>query len=414
VRQHYPGFELLERLGVEGYWGIGMPGSSGQLLGHLALLHTGRLHLDDDLERQLRMLAVRVGQHLERRHMSGLLDEQDRRLRETLANVPGVLYQFQVEPDGSVGFTYASPRLKDFLGVDIDEALTDFENAFSVVHPDDRESCRKAMADAAAVAGPFDWTGRHLVGGEIRYLRWRSSSVRLESGTVRWAGYMTDETELRRTEQELEAVKDRYLAAQRAAGIGNWELDVRTRELRWSDNQYELYGIDPAAGPPSLEYVLGMATEYDRDRMQERLQRMLEAREPFEFEWCLTRDDGRRCHIQCRGTPILDEQGDVVLITGTDLDVTREVTAREALRESEERLRHVQKMEAIGQLAGGVAHDFNNLLTAMLGFSQLALQKMDAGEDSRGELGEVVKSVERARELTTKLVTIGRRQVVKI
>ncbi len=414
VREHYPGFALLQRLGVEGYWGIGIPGNGGELLGHLALLHAGPLLLDDDLERQLHMLAVRVGEHLERRRLVRLLDEQDRHLQETLAHFPGILYQFVVATDGSVGFTYVSPRFEEFLGIRIDDALADFGRTVEVVHPDDRDGLQRAIDEAVACVGPFDWTGRHVVRGSIRYLRWRSLPTRLDDGTIRWAGHVTDETELRRTELELQAVKDRHLAAQRAAGIGNWELDLATLRLRWSENQYELYGFDPAAGAPSLETVLALATDDDQARMEDRVRRLTEAREPFEFEWCITRPDGRRRHIQCRGTPILDEHGNVAVITGTDLDVTREVAAREALRESEEKLRHAQKLDAIGQLAGGVAHDFNNLLTAMLGFSQLALQKIENGMDARGDLREVVKSVERASELTTKLVTIGRRQVVCI
>ncbi len=234
VRQQFPAFALLQRLGVEGYWGVGIPGSGGELLGHLALLHTGRLQLRYDLERQLRMLAVRVGQHLERRRLADLLDEQDRHLRETLAHFPGILYQFAVTPDGHVGFTYVSPRFEDFLGIPVDQALADFGHTFQGVHVDDQGALQQAIDDAVAVVGPFDWTGRHVVGGEIKYLRWRSLPTRLEDGTIRWAGHVTDETELRRTEIELQAVKDRYLAAQRAAGIGNWELDIATLQLRWS------------------------------------------------------------------------------------------------------------------------------------------------------------------------------------
>jgi two-component system, cell cycle sensor histidine kinase and response regulator CckA len=414
ARQQFPRCALLQRLDVEGYWGVGIPGSDGDLLGHLALLHTGPLQLRGDLERQLRMLAVRLGQHLERRRLADLLDEQDRHLRETLAHFPGILYQFAVTPDGHVGFNYLSPRFEEFLGIPIDQALADFGRTFAMVHPDDRAGAQQAIDDAVAVVGPFDWTGRHIVHGETKYFRWRSLATRLDNGTIRWAGHVTDETELRRTEIELQAVKDRYLAAQRAAGIGNWELDVATLQLRWSENQYELYGFDPATGPPSLATLLALATDDDRSRMEERFRFLTEAREPFEFEWCITRPDGRRCYIQCRGTPIPDEHGNVTVIAGTDLDVTREVAAREALRESEEKLRHAQKMDVIGQLAGGVAHDFNNLLTAMLGFSQLARQKIEAGIDARTDLDEVVKSVGRAAELTTKLVTIGRRQVVRI
>jgi signal transduction histidine kinase/CheY-like chemotaxis protein len=414
VRERHPGSVLLERLGVEGYWGIGIPGKGGELLGHLALLHAGPLLLDDEVERQLDMVAVAVGKHLERQRLVRLLDERDRHLRETLAHFPGILYQFAVAPDGHVGFNYLSPRFEEFLGVRVDDALADFGLAVAGVHPDDRDGLQRAIDDAVARVAPFDWTGRHRVGGTVKYLRWRSLPTRLDDGTIRWAGHVTDETELRRTEIELQAVKDRHLAAQRAAGIGNWELDVATLQLRWSENEYELYGLDRAAGPPTLAMVLARATGEERGRMEERFRSIPHVREPFEFEWTLTRPDGRRRHIQSRGTPILDEQGNVAVIAGTDLDVTREVEAREALRESEEKLRHAQKMDAIGQLAGGVAHDFNNLLTAMLGFSQLALQKIETGLDARGDLREVVKSVERAAELTTKLVTIGRRQVLRI
>ena len=77
-----------------------------------------------------------------------------------------------------------------------------------------------------------------------------------------------------------------------------------------------------------------------------------------------------------------------------DLQVTaRDVTDRKRL---EEQLRQAQKMEAIGQLAGGVAHDFNNLLTAILGYGQLARHRLEAEDPTRQDIEEIEKAAARA------------------
>ncbi|MEK7866669.1 MAG: ATP-binding protein [Planctomycetota bacterium] len=78
--------------------------------------------------------------------------------------------------------------------------------------------------------------------------------------------------------------------------------------------------------------------------------------------------------------------------------------------ETEERLRHAQKMEAVGRLAAGVAHDFNNLLTVINGVSDLALRRLLPGSPMHVELGQIRDAGERAAELTRQLLTIGRRQ----
>src|SRR6185295_17819263 len=109
--------------------------------------------------------------------------EQDRHLPETLAHFPGILYQFAIAPDGHVGFTYVSPRFEDFLGIPVDQALADFGHTFQGVHVDDQEALQRTIDEAVAAVGPFDWTGRHVVRGEIRHLRWRSLPTRLEDGT---------------------------------------------------------------------------------------------------------------------------------------------------------------------------------------------------------------------------------------
>ena len=80
---------------------------------------------------------------------------------------------------------------------------------------------------------------------------------------------------------------------------------------------------------------------------------------------------------------------------------------------AEEQLSQAQKMESVGQLAGGVAHDFNNLLTAIMGYSQLSLREAPPESPISSNLQEVGKAAERAANLTSQLLAFSRRQVIE-
>ncbi len=96
----------------------------------------------------------------------------------------------------------------------------------------------------------------------------------------------------------------------------------------------------------------------------------------------------------------------VALAVHTVEDTTRR-------RKLEAQYRQAQKMEVVGQLAGGVAHDFNNLLTVITGYSELALNRLPEGDVTRGLIAEVFKAGERASSLTRQLLAFSRRQVLE-
>jgi PAS domain S-box-containing protein len=135
--------------------------------------------------------------------------------------------------------------------------------------------------------------------------------------------------------------------------------------------------------------------------------RQIATRVPVTYwEFPALRADGREVWV---GQNVQIEERDG-LVTGLSA-VARDITDRRRL---EEDLRHVQKMEAVGQLAGGVAHDFNNLLTAIRGYSDVLLQSLAADDARRADVLEISNATDRAAVLTRQLLTFSRRQVMQL
>jgi PAS domain S-box-containing protein len=143
----------------------------------------------------------------------------------------------------------------------------------------------------------------------------------------------------------------------------------------------------------------------DRQRVQEAVLTK-QARGAYDITFRIVRPDGRERWIRDRAFPIADAEGNVLRIVGTATDITEQ-------RRLEEQFRQSQKMEAVGQLAGGVAHDFNNILAAIMMQVQLAEMTPDLPEEVRQLHDDIRGSAERAAHLTRQLLAFSRRQVMQ-
>ncbi|MDQ3256242.1 MAG: DUF4118 domain-containing protein [Acidobacteriota bacterium] len=133
---------------------------------------------------------------------------------------------------------------------------------------------------------------------------------------------------------------------------------------------------------------------------------------PIKFECRLRHKDGSWRHVEGTSVNLLTDPAIGGIIINTR-DTTERKQIEAALRESEERLRHAQRMEAAGQLAGGIAHDFNNLLTVINGYSELLLHRPVIDERAREKVSQIHKAGVRAAALTRQLLAFSRKQMLQ-
>jgi len=122
--------------------------------------------------------------------------------------------------------------------------------------------------------------------------------------------------------------------------------------------------------------------------------------------------DGRYWFL--RGYPVLNDNGEVIALVEFGRDITEQKHGERERERLEDQLRQAQKMEAVGQLAGGVAHDFNNLWQAISGYADLALTELPNGDEAIScHLQEVKKAADRAAAVTRQLLTFSRRETLQ-
>lgn len=133
--------------------------------------------------------------------------------------------------------------------------------------------------------------------------------------------------------------------------------------------------------------------------------RSVAAGESSHYENPIMTRDGRVRQIAWDNSVLRDHNGEVLGTASIGMDVTEH-------RKLEEQLRQAQKMEAVGQLAGGVAHDFNNILSAIVGYAHLGLMKLAQRDPMKDNLEQILAASERASALTQSLLSFSRKQVI--
>ena len=247
----------------------------------------------------------------------------------------------------------------------------------------------------------------HLVRGEKRLFYKILAPIVHEDTILGIMGVNIDITDHRRSEEALRQSEERWEFAIEGSNDGVWDRNLQTGEVYFSRQWKEMLGFrDEEIGANVEEWSERVHPE-DYPLVKEALRKHFRAVTPhYSAEYRIRCKDGSFKWILARGKVISrTEDGKPVRFIGTHTDITER-------KNLEMQLYQAQKMEAIGQLAGGVAHDFNNILTAIIGFSHLIMLKTAENDLLRNYVGHIRASAERAAELTQALLTFSRDQVM--
>ena len=342
------------------YAGVPLKTADGFALGTLCVIDTKPREITNQQLNDLQSLALQVASQLELRRLNRSLacsqmqlQEVHDRLNQIAAQVPGVVYQFELRPDGSSCFPFASEGIREIYRVAPEEVRHDAAKVFSILHPDDYagilESIHRSANDLT------HWRHEYRVrfpDGTVRWCFGNAAPRRQADGSVRWHGYIMDSTDQVNAREEVLYSRSRMQAVvEGATHVSIIATDVTGLITVFNSGAEQMLGY-------SAEEMIGLRTLaviHCHDEVRLRSQELsrefgypIEGFETFvhkarqgghsEADWIYVRKDGSRLIVRLVITPTHDSLTEINGFIGIATDVTEIRNAADVLRFERERL----------------------------------------------------------------------------
>jgi len=186
-----------------------------------------------------------------------------------------------------------------------------------------------------------------------------------------------DISERKKNEEALKSKTNQLAEAQQTAHIGSWEWDVLTNKIKWSDELYALFGLNPQEIEASYENYLKYVHPDDKQLVNSIFQQVLKDHQPFQFFYRIIRSDGMGRILEGRGHVYTDGSGKAIKVIGTSLDVTKMKLTEEALVKAKTAAEKANSLK--DQFLANMSHEIRTPMNAIIGFTDL-LRKKKLGE----------------------------------
>jgi len=192
--------------------------------------------------------------------------------------------------------------------------------------------------------------------------------------------------------------------AQRIARLGNWDWNIKTKELHWSDEIYRIFGLTPKQFGATYNAFLNSVHSEDRGYVDLAVNEAL-AGKPYSIEHRIVLPDGKVRFVHEQGEVTFDEGGEPVRMLGTVQDITEK-------KEKEIRLIMSERLASLGQIASGIAHEINNPLATIGACAEGLLNRIRKGRVdhklSENYLKMITEEVARCKGITTSMLSFVR------
>lgn len=239
--------------------------------------------------------------------------------RSLIEQVPAVTYLQEI--GSTKPAMYMSPQIQRLTGY-TPEDCEDSDLRWRMVHPEDRRQQRSAD-ERSLRSGESHASEYRVVHREGHTIWVRNEAVVVEmQGALCWQGFMLDITERKQADEALRRSESNLAEAQRIAGLGSWEWDLRTGEVWWSDEAYRICGFKPHQFAPTLETVVELLHPDDRHLFTKTIESAAPTDDTQDFEHRIVRPDGEVRWVHRQGKIVRGDSGEALRVMGTVHDIT--------------------------------------------------------------------------------------------